>query len=372
VAAVATAIRNATGLTVVVTAGSSVSDIEVADALAGAAPHHVELDQEWVELGVAVRILNSIDRVSLLLLVIVLLVCSLFVANAVTAEVATRSAELAVLSCVGWRRRSIFLATLGEVTVTGAMAGAAGVGVALALQAVLHLPVSAARSLLVMPVSVLLALGSGLWPAWKATTIEPLRKLRPPARQRPRLAVRRPLMLSVVNVLRHPARTLVAVLGLGLGMSSLILLISVRIGFQGEVVGSVLGNVVDIRVRSTEVLSAVLACPLGISAVADALWISLSERAAEQSVLQVFGWSNGTITKTILAEGLLLGVLGGVLGAIGGVAAAAAVSVGIGAIASALAAVGAGAMLLVLVAIGAPLMVYRRKAPLIGLGQEDT
>ena len=70
-------------------------------------------------------ILDAVDRSSVVLFVLILVVCALFVANSATAAVRGPPAELGVLACLGWTRPRLFAAVLGEVALIGLIAGVA-------------------------------------------------------------------------------------------------------------------------------------------------------------------------------------------------------------------------------------------------------
>ena len=82
-----------------------------------------------------------------------------------------------------------------------------------------------------------------------------------------------------MNVLRTPGRTLVGALSLAVGVTALTLLIAVTLAFRGAVVGTLLGNVVTVRVRGVDYVAVAATVILGVLAVADALLISITERA---------------------------------------------------------------------------------------------
>jgi putative ABC transport system permease protein len=122
---------------------------------------------------------------------------------------------------------------------------------------------------------------AGAVPAWLAARADPVASVRPPV-----LAVRRARQprritgLAVVNVLRTPGRTLVGALSLAAGVMSLTLLVAVTLAFRGAVVGTLLGNVVTVQVRGVDYVAVAATVTLGVLAVADAVVISITERAA--------------------------------------------------------------------------------------------
>ena len=136
--------------------------------------------------GVAVAILTAVDRQSVVLFTLILVVCVLFVANSATAAVRGRRRELGVLACLGWTRPRLFAIVLGELAAIGLAAGVLGAVAALPLSAALGLHASPGRAVLAVPVAVAVAVASGAVPAWLAARADPLTAVRPPV-----LAVRR-------------------------------------------------------------------------------------------------------------------------------------------------------------------------------------
>ena len=85
--AVAQQIAQRTGLDVDIAAGSSPSPVTI-DLPAGTyGPPPLTLTEGWVKKGVAVAILSAVDKTSVALFTLILVVCVLFVGNAATAAV---------------------------------------------------------------------------------------------------------------------------------------------------------------------------------------------------------------------------------------------------------------------------------------------
>ena len=103
-----------TGLDVDIVAGSSPAPT-VIDLPAGKfGQPALRLTEGWVKKGVAVAILTAVDKESVLLFTLILLVCVLFVANSATAAIRGRRRELGVLACLGWTGPRLFTAVLGN------------------------------------------------------------------------------------------------------------------------------------------------------------------------------------------------------------------------------------------------------------------
>ena len=215
IAAVGQEIRKATGLQVIVTAGASAQPVTIGLPAGQFGRPALALSEAWTSVGVALVVLRQADRESVALFVLILVVCGLFLAGAALAGVRGRHAEVGALTALGWGRRQVFTLVLGEVAVLGVVAGLSGAALSAGLIAALGLHLPLWRSLLVLPVAAVLALGSGLGPAWLAARSQPRDALASRARapRRGGMAVRTVAMLAVTGVTRAPGRCVLAAAG---------------------------------------------------------------------------------------------------------------------------------------------------------------
>jgi putative ABC transport system permease protein len=324
IATIAEQIEDRTHLTVDIVAGSSPAPTTIALPADKDGTPALLLTEDWVKEDVAVTILNAVDRSSLVLFILILVVCALFVANSATAAVRGRRPELGVLACLGWTKPRLFGAVLGEVALIGLVAGALGALLSPPLATALGLHASLARAALAIPVAVALALVAGAVPATLAARAEPVAATRPPV-----LAVRRARQpsgitgLAVVNLLRTPGRTLIGAFSLAVGVAALTLLVAVTLAFSGTVDGTLLGDFVTLQVRGVDYVAVAATVALGVFAVGDALLISITERAPELATLRAFGWPEAALRRLVITEGALTGIIGSVAGAALGLAGAA-------------------------------------------------
>src|SRR5439155_14015187 len=99
---VAQAILDETGLTVDITAGSSPHPLLVRLPAGTFGRPSLLLREGWVKKGVAVVVLSALDRKSLALFALILVVSTLFLANGSLAAVRTRRSEIGTLLSMGW------------------------------------------------------------------------------------------------------------------------------------------------------------------------------------------------------------------------------------------------------------------------------
>ncbi|SCG56253.1 FtsX-like permease family protein [Micromonospora inositola] len=313
---IAEQINRVTGLDVDITLGSSPAPQTVELPAGAFGRPELRLTENWSALGVASTITKAVDRKSVALFGLVLVVCMLFLGNAVSAAVRDRRPELAVLACLGWPARRIGALILGEVALLGLAAGLLAVGLAFPLGFALGINVDWRRALLAVPVALLLALVAGLAPALRAARAHPAAALRQPVATA--RWVRRPRALpglALVNLVRTPGRTLLGAGVLAIGVAALTLVTAAAYAFRGAIVGSLLGDTVSLSVRGADTMAAVATVLLGAAAVADVLYLNIRDRAPELATLRAVGWTDAALGRLIGYEGIALGLLGALTGA---------------------------------------------------------
>jgi hypothetical protein len=314
---IAQEITETTGLDVDITIGSSPAPQTVQLPAGSFGRPELSLSEGWSKKGVAVAIISAIDRKSAILFGLILVVCTLFLANAVSAAVRDRRRELAVLACLGWSRRRL-IALIGlEVAAVGLLAGVAGAGLTPLVARAADIQTSGRHALLAIPVAVAISLLAAAVPAWRAGQAHPGGLVSAQARlpggsRRHRRTV---AGMAMANLPRTPGRSFVAVLALSLAIASLTLLLAITFAFQGQVTGTVMGNLVTVRARGVDGFAVGVSILLGMIAVADVLYLNTRERSGELAALAAAGWSQSTLGRLIAYEGLYLGWAGALLGA---------------------------------------------------------
>lgn len=313
---VAQQIQQATGLDVDITLGSSTAPQTVTLPAGRLGRPELTLAENWTKKGVALAIVDAVDRKSLILFILVLVVCALFVTNTAFASVRTRITELGVLACLGWRPRRLFAVVAGELLLLGAGAGTVSMLLSVPLGHLVGAPVTWGRAALAIPASVVLALLAGLVPAASAARAVPMEAVRSTARP-PRRAsrVRRVSGLAWATVRRRPGRAALAALGLVVAVAAFTLLLAVTLAFRGTLVGTVLGGAVAVQVRGVDYAATAATLFLAGLGVADVLYISLHERAAEFATLRAVGWRESALARLLVTEGTVIGAAGALVGA---------------------------------------------------------
>jgi putative ABC transport system permease protein len=117
-----------------------------------------------------------------------ILVGGVGVLNTMLMSVFERTREIGVLRALGWRRRRILGLILREAAMLGLLGGAAGIGLALGMVALLQSSPMIGEAVQpiwdieifvrAISVALLLGLAGGLYPAYRATRLQPIEALR--------------------------------------------------------------------------------------------------------------------------------------------------------------------------------------------------
>ncbi|MGH2916128.1 MAG: FtsX-like permease family protein [Solirubrobacteraceae bacterium] len=368
---VATEIYRSTHLQIDITAGSSPTPVDIDLPAGGFGQPPLAVAQGWVKKGVATVVLDAANAKNTALFVLILVAAALFVANAASAAVRQRRSEIATLTTLGWHRRQIFAAVLGEVLVIGLVAGVIGAGVAAAVIALAGLHFSLGRVLEVIPASVLVALVAGTVPAWSAARLSPLAGLSAPVRTRAAARrVRTITRLAWVNLTRLPWRTVLGGIGLVLGVGALAFLLAIQHAFSGTVAGDVLGNHIDVEVSSADYAAVALILLLAVGSVADVLIMNLRERSGELAALQACGWPDQSLRRLVITEGVTVGVIGALTGALAGLGGAWLLGADPGAVAGVTAIAFVAGVLVCATAVLPALSALTRQMPAVTLSPE--
>jgi hypothetical protein len=183
------------------------------------------------------------------------------------------------------------------------------IAAALPLSSAVGLHASPGRAALAVPIAVAVAVIAGLIPAWLAARAEPVASVRPPVLGGRR--ARQPggiTALAAVNVLRTPGRAAV-------GVTALTILAAVTFAFRGVVVGSLLGNAVAVQVRGVDYVAVAATVALGVLAVADVVFLNIREHAPELATIRTFGWREASLSRLVVTEGAIVGLIGSLAGA---------------------------------------------------------
>lgn len=215
-----------------------------------------QIEERWPELGVIrsgepggqEEVLQLYRSMGWVLGVFAVLVGGLGMMNAMLMSVFERTREIGVLRAMGWRRRRVVTMILGEALVLATVGGIAGLAMGIGLIALASRsaavggflsgtfePMMAVQAFVIA--LVLGAVGGG-YPALRAARLAPLEAMRAESGASVRMGrVARALAQvfrgpAARNLLRRPTRSLMTIMGLGLGVGFIIAISGIAAGAE--------------------------------------------------------------------------------------------------------------------------------------------
>ena len=188
--------------------------------------------------------------------------------NTMLMSVLERTREIGLLRAVGWRRRRIIGLVMGEGIVLALSGGVLGIVLGVGLTALTSLSPSVASMLegaftpaifiQAIVVSLLLGLAGAVYPAWRASQLQPVEAMRRESGAAGNLGPRTRALLRLVrlgslrSLLRRPTRTLVTVVGIGVGVGFLVSLLAMVDGFTVSFVNIVSAGQADLMAEQAK------------------------------------------------------------------------------------------------------------------------
>jgi ABC-type antimicrobial peptide transport system permease subunit len=136
--------------------------------------------------------------------------------------------------------------------------------------------------------------------------------------------VRSLVVLARVNLARNRVRTALGAAGLAVAIAATTFLVLISLGFDGAVVGTLLGDAVAIQVRAADYAAVGATLLLALLGVANVMYLNIRERGVEFATLRSLGWTDTDLNRVIAAEATGIAVLGTTAGLAIGLAGAAA------------------------------------------------
>ncbi|MGB3904227.1 MAG: ABC transporter permease [Anaerolineae bacterium] len=217
--------------------------------------------------------------------------------NAVLMSIFERTREIGLLRALGWRRgsvlRMILMESIGLSLMGGLLGAVLGIGVvklfgripatALLLQGKFSL------SLFVQAFLVALGLGAigGLYPAWRASQLDPLLAMQYDADRGEGASRRWPGGMIVRNLLRRRTRSVLTLVGIGIAIAAIVALGGLAEGLGEQITGMIGGGQVDLMAVEAN--------------ISDMQYSAIDERVAKKIV---------AMPEVESVSGFVLGVMG--------------------------------------------------------------
>ena len=329
---VAQEIRQQTGLQVVVTLGSSPQPtlVYVPGVRAGTLGTKQAIapigwvEERWLHIGVGLVYLSQLGSTRLLLLGAVLAVCLGYLAVAFSALVSSQRRDFVVLSMLGWRPWQPIRLFLSQAVVFALGGGLVGLGLALLIAVFLGVTPLWFVVLWTLPVMLVFALISTLYPLWQIWRIRPAELVRSGASVSSGnvglwgsrvVGTLLPIgSLVLRNLSRSRTRALIAMLSLFFSALLLMLMFNGLLALHQALQGTLLGDYVLLQTAVPQIAGCAIALLLTFLSVADLLLLQVRERQKEIGLLHAVGWRPWAIQRLFVQEGLILAIVGTVPG----------------------------------------------------------
>lgn len=215
-----------------------------------------KIEQHWPELDAArggepsaqSESLNLYRSFGWFLGIFAVLVGGVGMMNTMLMSVLERTREIGVLRALGWRRRRVIGMILGESLVLATCGGVIGIGLGVGLTRLVQF-VPAVESMLrgiftpmmfiqAFVVALVLGVVGGIYPAWRASRLAPIEAMRAEGSASVSSGKVAGFFAHVFggsalrNLWRRPTRTLVTLVGLGIGVGFVVALLALTEGFS--------------------------------------------------------------------------------------------------------------------------------------------
>lgn len=213
------------------------------------------------DLGQRTEVADSLRAMVWGVAALAILIGGVTMMNSQLMAVMERTGEIGVLRAVGWRSRRVLLLILGESIMVSLLGGLVGLGLGYLLLTLAANAISAfgatgniPSDLLMQAFVVVLTLGivGGIYPAYRASRLQPVEALRYEGGTMGRSASRLPVGgMAVQNLWRRKGRTLLTLSAIGLTVGAVMVLNSLMDG-TGDMMNSISGEA-EIVVRETDI-----------------------------------------------------------------------------------------------------------------------
>ncbi len=307
---VAQSIIQRTGLRVDVVAGAAASDVEVE------VPDLGVISERWTTLGEAPRIESGAAGLSGVLLAGAVAVALAYLVTFALVLVEDQAAELSTLRLIGWRRRTVLALLAGQALVVGLGAGI----IAVAAYVALAPDQGSTDRWLTYGLLLGAVLGAHLLSVLTVGGLGARRPIAAALRGRSvdggRRAVGSMRGLAISQALESRLRFVGTAIALVAAVTLAGFVATVELVFNGALRGTLLGQVVALRIAPYHLLGAAAALFAAGAVVLDNALLTVERRLATLGLLRALGWRAGPVRKLVFAEAVLPALCAAVLAAV--------------------------------------------------------
>jgi ABC-type lipoprotein release transport system permease subunit len=312
---VAEIIGERTGLSVDIVAGSALSKVPVTLTQTDNRPD-LQVLERWSVKGAILAIVAATDMKSVAMAALVLIVCVITASIVAANSAQSQRNDLGILHATGHHRRNIIGYLLCQQAALGLASGILGWTLALIVCVAQGLRISLALTALAIPITVLLMVSAGLGTAIELSRQNVATLLRPKTRIWKHTShITSSLNLGIHLLRTRPWRLGKSVITVATAVAACGFVTTIATAFRGAVVGTIFGDAVALRVRTSDIVAAVVLLTLGVVAVSLTLYYLTVEDQTDWATLRAIGWTNKQIMQAISVQGTIIGLAGSVIGA---------------------------------------------------------
>ncbi|GAA0339366.1 hypothetical protein GCM10008967_32130 [Bacillus carboniphilus] len=314
---VAYQINEQTGHKVEIMLGSGASKMHV--QLAGDSADEVGVVEEsWQQKGVSWSIENQIEKTNVLLFVYLLLISFIFCYTVITHSLLQRSSEFAILRAIGWTRRKIAQVLAFEIIGISLVPIAVVIITNMWLQSLVWYHFLWIWFIMIILISIGYLSGSR-----KSLKLSPRAGLEGEGTEWSfmRMFKINGLLSYVLHqLLRRPLRFGLLAMVLALTTFMSMLFVATQQSLSDFLFLSFLGETIDLNLKSYQTIFLIIGIVLTILTVFLLLFLNITERRKEFSIIRSIGWPMKRIQLYLSMEAFIVSALGSVLGTMGGYA----------------------------------------------------
>ncbi len=272
---------------------------------------HMELTESWPHKGVATSIERVLDTTTASLGILILVSMVMSVGCGCGAFVKAQVRKLEVLPTLGWTRCRCSLLIGMQLFLLAVCGGFLSLGLVLILRPFFSPALSTGQAFLVIPIA--LATPVVVWPFIRQRGRKKVKSFRMRSRSR-----NGSLTSARIAISRLKIRTWWRILGIvapALSVAILSLTLWVYSEYHGSIVGTVLGDLVSLKVRGADILASAALALLGIMTIAVIVWLGVLEDLFIFSVLTSSGWRDRDVNMIVVVQVCYLCGCGALVGA---------------------------------------------------------
>ncbi|WP_281202743.1 ABC transporter permease [Cytobacillus kochii] len=275
------------------------------------------MEQAWIKVGASMQILQETTLGYSSIIIILIIVAIVYVFSTTYVTFLARKKEFAILIAMGWKVKHIQMLILFESLFIGFIICITSLFVQFLVQSLSGYQLIYSKLLLLILFILFIYIIGPLIPIYLIKKINPNEILKNDeiSTKKTIIHVKNLISLIINSIFRRKVRNSISIIAIAIPTSLLIVYIYISLRLDDILFSSWLGEYVALEINIVHYFSVAIAFFISILTISELMWQNLSERKKEFALLYVVGWKKGDITKVIIGEGAIIGLIGGFIGA---------------------------------------------------------